>query len=310
MEQSPTAAQNAVNDIAYIDVIDVCNLKCPTCVRGVGIIPNSGKKMPLTQFTDIVCKLKSEGFKRIGLFNWTEPFLNRTLEDYVRVIKDQDMFCLVSTNFSLRRIPNLEPALRAGIDYLIISVSGMEQSTYEINHASGKIDYVKSNIERTAALKKSGAIDTQVVLRLIKFPHNTSDETQLARYALELGIEFEVIEGSGDPFHNRLSHLTDAYFRQQIAEYKSERPLDRPGTVCPLMFGQAAIDWQGNAYLCCAYPTHESIKVGAYLDLPPEELLLRRFNHPVCAACLVPRRPATSDDKELLLEAVHYRLNA
>ena len=162
MQQTPTAAQNAVNDIAYIDLIDVCNLKCPTCVRGVGIIPNSGKKMPLTKFSDIVGKLKSEGFKRIGLFNWTEPLLNRNLNEYVAVIKDHGLFCLVSTNFSLRRIDNLELALRAGIDHLIISVSGAEQPVYEINHAGGRIDYVKANVEKTAALKRSGEIHTEV----------------------------------------------------------------------------------------------------------------------------------------------------
>ena len=87
----PTEAQRAVNVIAYVDVIDVCNLKCPTCFRGVGVIPNAPKKMPLSKFDDIVAKLKNEGFKWIGIFNWTEPFLNRNLQDYVAIVKDHSL---------------------------------------------------------------------------------------------------------------------------------------------------------------------------------------------------------------------------
>ena len=112
------------------------------------------------------------------------------------------------------------------------------------------------------------------VLRLIKFDYNRDDEARLRAYAHNLGIEFEAIDGGGDPFQNRLSHLTDEHYREEISKYQSERPFDRPGMVCSLMFGQAVIDWQGNAYLCCAYPTHEFLKVGAYLDLSPEEMLL------------------------------------
>ena len=59
----PTEAQTAVNFIAFVDPIDVCNLKCPTCYRGAGVMPNAPKKMPLSKFDDIVAKLKSGGFQ-------------------------------------------------------------------------------------------------------------------------------------------------------------------------------------------------------------------------------------------------------
>jgi MoaA/NifB/PqqE/SkfB family radical SAM enzyme len=305
----PTEAQMAVNLIAYVDLVDVCNLKCPTCVRGVRAIPNSPKRMPLSKFDDIVAKLKSEGFKWVGLYNWTEPFLNRNLQDYVAVVKAHGLMCIVSTNFSLRRIDNLEAALGAGIDHLVITVSGFDQAVYEINHVAGDVDYVKANTERVAALKRSGAIDTYVVLRFLRFAYNQDQEAKLARYAQDIGIGFEAIEGGGNPFSDDLSRMSNEHYRAAISGVGSERPYDEPGKVCPLMFGQgASIDHAGKAYLCCAYPTHETLEVGMYLDVPFEELLFRKFNHPICATCSFPRRDASAADKQLAFEALQYRL--
>ena len=73
-------------DIAWVDTIDVCHLRCPTCVRGVRGLENTGQRMDLELFGLIVDRLRQQGFKRIGLFNWTEPFLNRTIESYVATL--------------------------------------------------------------------------------------------------------------------------------------------------------------------------------------------------------------------------------
>src|SRR3977135_2527774 len=61
----------------YVDVIDACHLKCPTCVRGVRAFPNTATKMSLEMFDAIVRKAKDDGAYGVGLFSWTEPFLCR-----------------------------------------------------------------------------------------------------------------------------------------------------------------------------------------------------------------------------------------
>jgi MoaA/NifB/PqqE/SkfB family radical SAM enzyme len=300
-------AQANLNDIAYVDTIDVCNLKCPTCIRGLRGMPNSAKKMPLEQFQRIVQKLSNEGYKRIGLFNWTEPFINPSLHEYVTIVKTHGLFCIVSTNFSLRRIPGLEAALRSGIDHLIISVSGFDQEIYEINHVDGNISYVKNNLRRAATFKESGITSARIVLRFIKFPYNEDQERKLETFSKELGVEFEIITGVGDPTAHPVI-TTNHDYEEVLRLYRSERPYDRAGKVCPLMFGQTPIDSNGKVYLCCAYPSYESLEVGSYLDLPQEEILFRRYSHPMCGSCDLPRRDATPDDNQALVEALHYRL--
>src|SRR5580704_4543982 len=257
-----SSAQAAVNRIAYVDTIDVCNLKCPTCIRGLRGMPNSGKKMTLEQFDRIVGKVASEGYKTVGLFDWTEPFLNQNLHEYISIVKRHDLWCIVSTNFSLRRIPGLEAALRSGIDHLIVSVSGFEQEVYEVNHVAGDIAYVKDNLRRASEIKARQAAPVLIVLRFLKFSYNHDEEEKLKRFASGLGIEFEVIEGVGDPMHPEPIRSNE-WVEGVLRSYRGERPYDQPGKVCPLIFGEIPMDYSGKVYLCCAYPSHDALAVGS-----------------------------------------------
>jgi wyosine [tRNA(Phe)-imidazoG37] synthetase (radical SAM superfamily) len=142
-------------ETACIDIIDACQLKCPTCVRGVRVMENSSAKMSLEKFCAVLDKAKSEGYRRIGLYSWTEPFLNRTLQDYVLEVKKRDLPCEISTTLSLRRIDNLEATLLAKPDLIYVSISGWDQATYQINHVGGNLSYALANLERAESCRKT-----------------------------------------------------------------------------------------------------------------------------------------------------------
>jgi hypothetical protein len=189
-----------------------------------------------------------------------------------------------------------------------VSVSGFDQEIYEINHVNGNVAYVKENLRIAAALKASGATKTYIAIRLLKFSYNHAEEAKLAAFARELKLVFEVVDGSGDPLGQQ-TILTNNRIEDLLRSYRSERPHEEAGKVCPLIFGAGtAINSSGTAHLCCAYPDHPALAVGSYLDVPQEELLLRRYNHPLCSSCTMPRREATPNDKQVLLEAMQYRL--
>jgi organic radical activating enzyme len=300
-----TAAQTLVNDVAWVDTNDVCNLKCPTCFRGVRAWANNGNRIDLDTFAAIVAKIADEGYKRIGVFNWTEPFVNPDLDKCMQIIKEHGLYSMVSTNFSIRRIPHLEKVLRY-TDMMIITVSGFDQAVYEINHVAGDIELVKANTRRAATAKACGAIATTIQLRFLKFEYNHDQEEKLRAFADKLKIAFEVIPGWGDPT-NPVSATAEKY-EDQLRSFTPARPYDQPGKICSLMFGQVPIDSHGDVYLCCAYPNLERLKIGPYLEMTQEEILLRRYNHPMCASCGATRRDATPADTQVLIEAVQHKM--
>src|SRR6185369_5284155 len=132
----------------HIDLIDRCNLQCPTCWRGTGAQVNTTATLPLDKFREIVAKVKDEGYPNVALINWTEPFLCRNLHEYVPIVNESGMECWLSSNLSLPPnvyIPTIISALESGVDILWISVSGFTQAVYEINHVGGRVDWIKEN---------------------------------------------------------------------------------------------------------------------------------------------------------------------
>lgn len=293
--------------LLYVDVIDACHLKCPTCVRGVRAFPNTAKKMSISLFRQIVEKAKRDGAFRVDLFSWTEPFLCQNLDEYLATIKECDLPCGVSSTLSLRNIRCFEAALRH-MDELTISMSGFDQDIYGINHKGGNVEWVKANLERLSALKAAGSTCVDATIRMLMFDYNREEEPRLREYAAKLGLRFEVLLASGHPVSRPEQHDNEKYVLDRLKHFSVERPYEERGKVCPLIFEHVVVDADGDVYQCSAYGNYAVLKIGAYLDLTREEVLLRRYMQPVCNSCSWRRRTATEQEKLLLEQALRQRM--
>lgn len=279
--------------IAYVDTLDVCHLRCPTCIRGVRGLANTTERMDLGLFRRIVARLREHGFRRLGLFNWTEPFLNPSLEAFVAEAKAQGFWVCASSTLSLPRIANLDATLRAGLDLLIVSMSGADQETYEVNHVGGVLEQVTANLRRVREAIDRHRLRTRVRLRMIAFDYNAAHEDRLCALARGLGFAFERIAGVGNPRPGLHPVPTNEDY---VAEALHPPPAPSPedlGRACNIMFNEMAIDCRGDVYLCCAMPTYPAFRLGAFLDIPAERLLVAKFTHPNCRSCTMPRRRRT-----------------
>ncbi len=72
--------------------------------------------MDIGLFDKIITKADSDGFTMIAFYNWTEPFLNRNLAEYVKIVKRHNpaLACVLSSNLSIPSIPHLEAVLSGG----------------------------------------------------------------------------------------------------------------------------------------------------------------------------------------------------
>jgi MoaA/NifB/PqqE/SkfB family radical SAM enzyme len=293
-------------DIAWVDTIDVCQLKCPTCIRGVRGLENTSRKMSIETFGAIVDRLRDQGFRRIGLFNWTEPFLNRNIEEFVARAKRVGFWVSLSTTLSLRRIDNLEPALLAGVDLLTVSVSGYDQPTYEINHVGGNLEYVRFNLERVRDILARHRVKTRVDLRMLVFDYNAHQEPLWQTYAEEMGFCYERVEGVGNPKAKDSEVATNLHFVREAEAATGRRSPEDEGMACELMFNQIAIDCLGDVYICCAMPNYPTLRIGKFLDMSSEEILAQKFTHPFCRCCTMPRRKRTEAEERRLHAALQH----
>ncbi len=293
--------------ILYIDIIDACHLRCPTCVRGVRAFPNTDKKMTVGTFRQIVEKGKRDGAYQISIFSWIDPLLCRDLYAYTAVVKEFDLHCEISTTLSFPKLYNFAEALRT-IDAMTISVSGFEQSIYEVNHRGGNIDWVKNNLEVISQLKREKRTSVDATVRFLLFDYNRGEESKLRDYANYLGLRFEVLIAEGHPTLAPQPHEAERLVIERLKTFSSKPNQDTRGKVCPLIFEHITVNADGDVYQCTAYGNYDVMKIGPYLDLSREEILFRRYTHPVCNSCPWTRRPATEQEKLLLSQALSYRV--
>jgi hypothetical protein len=128
--------------------------------------------------------------------------------------------------------------------------------TCEINHRGGQIEYVKSNLRFI-----SGLPHNKVTLRLIKFDYNAQEEPLLGEYAKSLGIDFEVIDGGGNP------RVLDLWYAEASFLDRMNVPKRRIEGICPTISGILPIDFRGDLYLCCTLPNYSFLRIGPYLDI-------------------------------------------
>jgi MoaA/NifB/PqqE/SkfB family radical SAM enzyme len=289
--------------LALVDTVDACHLRCPTCIRGVRGLPNTPTEMTLDMLSRILDKLRTEGYGGVEFGNWTEPFLDRALQDHVARVKAKGLACAAATTFALPHIENLEATLRAGIDRISVTLSGATQRTYQVNHVGGTLARVFHHLIEARGIIRRYSLSTQMVIRFLEFDYNAGERPAVRDVAGRLGFRFEVLPAVGHPASSLLRDRDDLHFRRE-SEAAAGRPSpeDR-GQVCPLAFDQIAIDCRGDVFLCGAMPNFASLRIGPYLDLPAPALLRRRHGHPFCRACSLPRRQARAGDRARLVTA-------
>jgi hypothetical protein len=194
------------------------------------------------------------------------------------------------------------------VDLLWVTISGCTQPIYEINHVSGNVEYVLQHLKDISFAKKAGIIETDILLRFLKFDYNAHEERALRALAEDYGFRFEVMLGTGHPIRMRASPNREQEMMQLLGSFSSSRIYDEPGSVCPLLFEHICVNADGDVYQCSAHGYHPPLRIGAYLDLSREEILMRRYTHPFCNSCNWKRRQATDVEKALLHQALDVRL--
>lgn len=272
-----------------IDIVDACNLQCPTCPRGLRYMKNRRQQMSFELFTSILDKAARLGFHYIDLYNWTEPFLCRDLPRYTAHVKTKGLFCKLSSNLSFPHLPHLIPAL-ASCDKLIVSVSGFQQETYRVNHRGGNIAFVKNNLKKIAEAKRRGDIHTNVVIRYFNFDYSEAEYPQFEAFAKDLGLDILLWHGNGNP-HAAQSPLADynekAWLARETHNQSLALPTSIPGKACRVSIVPVTVDCRGDVFLCCSKPNFAATRVGNFLEDDFDLIQYLRLVHPLCAGCTV-----------------------
>ena len=283
-----------------IDIIGVCNLRCPSCpVGNYSEVAQPTGTMEPSLLGAILAKATAEC--RVGyvcLYNWTEPLLHPRLPEMVRTVRDHDLKCGLSTNLNLMR--NIDAVLAADPTDIKISLSGFSQETYGITHRRGDIETVKSNMAELARARDRTHCATRIFVNFHRYLGNHGDEARMREYAEALGFEFEPSWAYLMPLEKMLAYVEPAASGAQLTDEDRDLlgrlafPMDealrasrklalRP---CALRDEQMAITWQGEVMLCCTTFDPTRHRLANYLETPLSRLQSMKYEHPSCGPCM------------------------
>lgn len=172
-------------DRAVIEINGGCNYTCQMCPQ-TGPDGKTGargknwlKKMPLSQFEDIVAQCAAHGLNVVNLEGSGEPTLNRDLPRYIEIVKKYNAKAFMFSNGMKASGDFMKEIVDAGADFFRFSIIGYDQATYSKWMNSPFFNKVIKNLhEMQEYVEQSGSSCVVATYHLILDNDNIDYEKQ------------------------------------------------------------------------------------------------------------------------------------
>jgi radical SAM protein with 4Fe4S-binding SPASM domain len=244
-----------------IEQTNVCNLDCPVCETGAGVLGRTKGQMTLGQFQTIIDKVGSHT-NTLMFYFMGEPFLNKHAYEMIRYAKDAGIpFIETCTNGEF-----VDPVrlVASGLDKISFQIGGMSQETHEVYRVKGKLDRAMANLAATIGERNRQRSKLQIDVGFIVMKHNEHEVDLFRRTAMELGADRALVVDpcvrtveQGRTFLpvNRAHWIYDeGAFDRGIL-----KPKVLPDNACPWIYYSLAIHVNGDVVPCCRDPKGQEV---------------------------------------------------
>ncbi len=226
--------------VGIIDVSSTCNLKCPYCPTGNR--RHGGRSSALIDLSSVQSLIHEMGHYLVSanLYNWGEPLLHPEIAAMVDLCHKAGIATIVSSNLNTHNTQVLEDVCDAGLDLLVVSLSGSSQRTYEQYHRGGTFERVVENTRRVIEYRNRRGLKRPFIeWKYLVFHHNAHEMTAARGLARKIGVDvFRPLAGSGpEPAREGVkSSWTDKIWEQQCVQLWHAVVLQSDGGVAPCCY--------------------------------------------------------------------------
>ena len=175
----------------FIDPANGCPLHCPGCLHNSVFQQKIHPDWPNGFLSETVYShfMRCYGpyATHAMFYNWGEPLLNRQTPQLIRVAKSYMLQTSLSSNLSLEF--DAEDLVSSGLDYMVLSIDGLTDDTYNKYRRGGRLRFVLENVHRLVAAKKKLGMATPVLSwQFLLFEHNRHEVPAVKKLAREMGV--------------------------------------------------------------------------------------------------------------------------
>jgi len=239
-----------------IEPTNICNLKCPLCPTGAGLIKRVKGFLNFDNFKKVIDEVYPYIY-HLRLWNWGEPLLNKDIFNMISYAKKKNLFVNLSTNSNFLNKDISKKILKSGLDELIISLDGASEGTYKKYRKGGDfhmvIESIKFLIDEKRKLKyKSPYIKLQFII----MKSNEHEIEKIKNLSQKMGVDESVFKTVG---------VMDYFSKEDIKKYlptnkKYSRYLIKNDQIeskqkiknwCDFLWDEIIINWDGSVVPCC-----------------------------------------------------------
>lgn len=245
-----------------IEPINVCNLKCPECPTGVGVLKRARGQMTLEKYKHVLNHLGSN-LIYLNLYVQGESMMHPHFAQMVQMAREKGYYTSCSTNGHYINDEIAERLVVANMTRLIFSVDGLTQNSYEKYRKGGDLHVVLEGIRNVvAAKKKHKSRFPIVVMQFLVFEHNEHELFGVRAFAKDLNVDkLEIKSAQFNLFGNKkVKQPVNARLNRYIGD-GSFKLKSRLRNHCWRQWHSAIVTWKGEFCPCC-YDKHAKYVLG------------------------------------------------
>jgi len=244
-----------------IEPTNLCNLQCPLCPSGAGLLNRPQGFITFDLFKKIIDEIKFDSFL-ILLWNQGEPFLHKDIIKMIEYAHLQKMIVILSTNANVFPDPN--ELIVSGLDLLIISMDGVEQETYNKYRVNGELEKVIENVKKLIKAKDDKSkSNPRTICQFIVMKHNEHEIKEIESLVRKIKIDQIVLKTvqiyTKEDIENFLPK-NPKYQRYKIKDNDFNMKYNIKNR-CYRMWNRPVVNCDGEMSICC-YDKNNVYKIG------------------------------------------------
>ncbi len=236
-----------------VEISNYCNLNCPQCPVGNGTLSRKKGNMNFKTFKRIIDQTH-QYLLNCFLYFQGEPFLNPLLPKMIEYAHKKHIFTATATNGHFLSEKNAKKIVLSGLDYIIISLDGLTQQTYQIYRKNGNIQTVINGIKNLVnAKKKLNRTNPFIEVQTLLMSTNEHEIKKLQKFVYQLGVDNFKIKSMQIYDFKKYAYLLPK--NQKYNRYKKINGVwqrrKKIKNRCWRLWNSAVITWDGKLLPCC-----------------------------------------------------------
>ena len=240
--------------VLTIEPTNYCNLRCPQCITGSGMMKRKACTLDLELYKSILDEIGDKVWY-IVLYNQGEPFLHPQIIEMIKYAKSKNIYVITSTNGHYFNNQSFcEELIKSGIDKIIISLDGADADTYSSYRHGGDFEKVTSGIKRIIGTRTLLDSKTpEIIIQCLVMKQNEHQISEMKSLAKQLIVDkilfktFQVLDtkkaGNYIPVSENLRRYETENGKVQLKNFKNRS--------CVRLWTSLTILSDGSVTPCC-----------------------------------------------------------